>query len=99
MRSASQLYGEVPAGRQTINDDEYEALMSSDFAAEYWIHLRTTNPIEPTFATVPLRTEVTRRVGLVWTSDRGEPDARQTGASGSEGGPGLEDLGPYTLAR
>ncbi|MBI2827600.1 MAG: transposase, partial [Planctomycetia bacterium] len=26
-----------------------------DFPAEHWIHLRTTNPIESTFATVRLR--------------------------------------------
>ena len=27
-----------------------------DFPAEYWKHIRTTNPFEPTFATVRLRT-------------------------------------------
>ncbi len=26
-----------------------------DYPAEHWIHLRTTNPIESTFATVRLR--------------------------------------------
>ena len=31
-----------------------------DFPAEHWIHLRTTNPIESTFATVRLRTAKTR---------------------------------------
>ncbi len=30
------------------------------FPAEHWIHLRTTNPIESTFATVRLRTAKTR---------------------------------------
>jgi putative transposase len=34
-----------------------------DFPAEHWIHLRTTNPIEPTFATVRLRTKVTKGAG------------------------------------
>jgi transposase-like protein len=29
----------------------------------HWIHLRTTNPIESTFATVRLRTRVTRGAG------------------------------------
>jgi hypothetical protein len=28
------------------------------YPAEHWIHLRTTNPIESTFATVRLRTKV-----------------------------------------
>ena len=31
-----------------------------DFPAEHWIHMRTTNPIESTFATVRLRTAKTR---------------------------------------
>jgi transposase-like protein len=31
-----------------------------DFPAEHWVHLRTTNPIESTFATVRLRTAKTR---------------------------------------
>jgi transposase-like protein len=31
-----------------------DALLSFyDFSAEHWKHLRTTNPIESTFATVP----------------------------------------------
>jgi transposase-like protein len=31
--------------------------------AEHWIRLRTTNPIEPAFATVRLRTKVTKGHG------------------------------------
>lgn len=34
-----------------------------DFPAEHWIHLRTTNPIESTFATVRLRTVRTKGCG------------------------------------
>lgn len=34
-----------------------------DFPAEHWIHLGTTNPIESTFATVRLRTRVTKGAG------------------------------------
>ena len=34
-----------------------------DYPAEHWIHLRTTNPIESTFATVRLRTRVTKGPG------------------------------------
>jgi len=33
------------------------------YTAEHWIHLRTTNPIESTFATVRLRTKVTKGPG------------------------------------
>ncbi len=34
-----------------------------DFPVEHWIHLRTTNPIESTFATVRLRTKRTKGSG------------------------------------
>jgi len=41
-----------------------EALMTFyDFPAEHWIHLRTTNPIESTFATVRLRHQRTKGNG------------------------------------
>jgi hypothetical protein len=33
-----------------------------DFPAEHWIHLRTSNPIESTFAPVRARTDVTKGV-------------------------------------
>jgi len=34
-----------------------------DFPAAHWVHLRTTNPIESTFATVRARTKVTKGAG------------------------------------
>jgi hypothetical protein len=34
-----------------------------DFPAEYWLHLRTTNPIGSTFATVEARTKKTKGAG------------------------------------
>jgi transposase-like protein len=34
-----------------------------DFPAAHWLHLRTTNPIESSFATVKLRTKVTKGAG------------------------------------
>ncbi|WP_457467554.1 IS256 family transposase [Streptomyces sp. TE4109] len=46
-----------------IVDDADELLAFYDFPAEHWIHLRTTNPIESTFATVRLRTKVTKGAG------------------------------------
>ncbi|GAA2225188.1 hypothetical protein GCM10010104_16240 [Streptomyces indiaensis] len=42
--------------------DEDELLAFYDFPAEHWVHLRSTNPIESTFATVRLRTKVTKGV-------------------------------------
>jgi transposase-like protein len=38
-------------------------LVFYDFPAEHWKHLRTTNPIESTFATVRLRTKKTKGSG------------------------------------
>lgn len=46
-----------------ITDDADELLAFYDFPAEHWVHLRTTNPIESTFATVRLRTKVTKGAG------------------------------------
>jgi transposase-like protein len=46
-----------------ITDDLDELLAFYDYPAEHWIHLRTTNPIESTFATVRHRTKVTRGPG------------------------------------
>ncbi|MGH9164547.1 MAG: transposase, partial [Acidimicrobiales bacterium] len=40
-----------------------ELLAFYDYPAEHWVHLRTTNPIESTFATVRLRTKVTKGPG------------------------------------
>lgn len=46
-----------------LRNDRLELLAFYDFPAEHWIHLRTTNPIESTFATVRLRTEKTKGSG------------------------------------
>ncbi len=46
-----------------IAGDEDVLLAFYDYPAEHWIHLRTTNPIESTFATVRLRTMVTKDAG------------------------------------
>jgi transposase-like protein len=45
-----------------VNDAE-QLLTFFDFPAEHWTHLKTTNPIESTFATVRLRTKVTKGPG------------------------------------
>jgi len=46
-----------------ITDDLDVLLAFYDYPAEHWIHLRTTNPIESTFATVRLRQPVTKGPG------------------------------------
>ena len=53
----------TPAQVGEITDDADELLAFYDFPADHWIHLRTTNPIESTFATIRLRTKVTRGAG------------------------------------
>ncbi len=45
-------------------DKDWDVLTAFfDFPAEHWRHLRTTNPIESSFATVKLRTRVTKGAG------------------------------------
>lgn len=58
-----QYGAKFPKAVKKIVDDEAELLAFYDFPAEHWIHLRTTNPIESTFATVRLRTKVTKGAG------------------------------------
>lgn len=64
IKTFAQLYAaKFPKAVKKITEDEAELLAFFDFPAEHWIHLRTTNPIESTFATVRLRTKVTRGAG------------------------------------
>jgi transposase-like protein len=57
-------YGaKFPKATAKITDDLEELLAFYDYPAEHWIHLRTTNPIESTFATVRHRTKITRGPG------------------------------------
>jgi putative transposase len=59
-----KTYGEKWAKAvKKLTDDVDELLAYYDFPAAHWIHLRTTNPIESTFATVRLRTKVTKGAG------------------------------------
>jgi transposase-like protein len=51
-----------PKATEKLKDRE-ELLAFYAFPAEHWIHLKTTNPIESTFATVRLRTKVTKGPG------------------------------------
>ena len=44
-----------PKAVECLAKDRDVLLTFYDFPAEHWIHLRTTNPIESTFATVRLR--------------------------------------------
>ena len=46
-----------------LEKDQDALLAFFDFPAQHWLHLRTTNPIESTFATVRLRQRVTKGAG------------------------------------
>jgi transposase-like protein len=52
-----------PKATECLTKDRAELLTFYDFPAEHWVHIRTTNPIESTFATVRLRTAKTKGSG------------------------------------
>jgi transposase-like protein len=53
---------------ECLRKDREELLTFYDFPAEHWTHLRTTNPIESTFATIRLRHRRTKGNGTRKTS-------------------------------
>lgn len=60
----AEAYGaKWPKAAAKITDDLDVLLAFYDYPAEHWVHLRTTNPIESTFATVRLRQRVTKGPG------------------------------------
>ena len=64
VKSFETLYGvKFPTAVAKITDDVEELLAFYDYPAEHWVHLRTTNPIESTFATVRVRQQVTKGPG------------------------------------
>jgi len=62
-RTITTGIGPVEVQQPRVSKDRDVLLTFYDFPAEHWIHLRTTNPIESTFATVRLRTKRTKGCG------------------------------------
>ena len=67
-RQAAKAFGaaygaKFPKAAAKVTDDADQLLAFYDYPAEHWVHLRTTNPIESTFATVRHRTKVTKGPG------------------------------------
>jgi transposase-like protein len=63
-RAFEAAYGaKFPKAVAKVTGELDTLLAFYDFPAEHWQHLRTTNPIESTFATVRHRTRVTRGPG------------------------------------
>ena len=64
VKQFESTYGaKFPKAVAKISDDVEQLLAFYDFPAEHWIHLRTTNPIESTFATVRNRSKITKGPG------------------------------------
>jgi len=59
----STFGAKYPKAAECLAKDREVLLTFYDFPAEHWRHLRTTNPIESTFATVRLRTRRTKGCG------------------------------------
>src|SRR5262249_53125176 len=60
----ADLYGaKYAAAVECLKKDRETLLTFYDFPAEHWVHLRTTNAIESTFATVRARTDRTKGSG------------------------------------
>ena len=58
------VYGDkYPKAVAKLTKDRDVLLTFYDYPAAHWVHLRTTNPIESTFATVRARTRVTKGAG------------------------------------
>jgi putative transposase len=62
-RFATEYGAKWPKAVEKVTKDADAMLAFFDFPAEHWVHLKTTNPIESTFATVRLRTKVTKGPG------------------------------------
>jgi putative transposase len=60
---AQDYEAKYPKAVKALCADVPRLLTHFDFPAAHWKHIRTTNPIESTFATVKLRTRVTKGAG------------------------------------
>ena len=62
-RFEAEYRAKCPKAVASLVRDQEALLTFFDFPAEHWKHLRTTNPIESSFATVRLRQKVTKGAG------------------------------------
>lgn len=62
-RALVRFESKYPGAMERLRKDREELLAFYDFPAEHRVHIRTTNPIESTFATVRLRTKRARNCG------------------------------------
>jgi putative transposase len=62
-RTLKRFDAKYPQAMDCLSKDRDALLAFYDYPAEHWVHIRTTNPIESTFATVRLRTKRSRNCG------------------------------------
>jgi len=62
-RFTQDYAAKYPKAVKSLVTDVARLLTHFDFPAAHWKHLRSTNPIESTFATVKHRTRVTKGAG------------------------------------
>lgn len=62
-RTLKRFEAKYPKAMACLAKDREELLAFYDYPAEHWVHIRTTNPIESTFATVRLRSKRSRNCG------------------------------------
>ena len=67
-RCVRRFEAKYPKATECLVKDKDAMLAFYDFPAVHWQHIRTTNPIEPVFATVRLRTTKTRNCGSRMTT-------------------------------
>src|SRR3979411_1578140 len=60
----SSYQTKFPKACECLQKDKEVLFTFYDFPAQHWSHLRTTNPIESTFATVRLRTRSNQRMRI-----------------------------------
>ncbi|WP_075878825.1 IS256 family transposase [Vreelandella massiliensis] len=62
-RTVKRFDTKYPNAMACLVKDREALLAFYDYPAEHWLHIRTTNPIESTFATVRLRSKRSRNCG------------------------------------
>lgn len=62
-RFTQDYAAKYPKAVKSLTTDVARLLTHFEFPAAHWKHIRTTNPIESTFATVKLRTRITKGAG------------------------------------
>lgn len=90
-----------PKAVAKVTDDADSLLTFYDYPAEHWLHLRTTNPIESTFAlSAPAprspRVQATPRPGWPWSSSCWRPPNSVGARSTVQGSSRWSARGPYS---